>query len=430
MTGHPSPRRRLRFAIVLLGLALLLAFGLRFVLQPQHVAGLLLGRIGAATGLEIRASGAAEYHLRGTPSLVLRNVVAREPGASAALLRADRILLSLPWSTLRARGAALAATRLELDGVTLDLPALQHWLATRPPSAAKRLPTLTEGLRIRNGRIHDIDWDIDGIQVEVASFAPEAPLRARLRGRYRDPRLQVPVDLRVAIVRPAALLAATSTGFATTGRIVVQRGTEWQLPATITLSGPLSLGGDKLRLTPAKFGIAGAYASGDTRIPFASGIHGPLQFDQAVWLLAPARVLLHGRGQAGSDPVPTLAAIGNLALGRSLVLRLQGRIDQWPPAWPALPAPMSQSKAPLPFVLDYTGARDFTSVAALQLQQGAATLDARLRLRELQAWLASDPINPLPPLDATLHAPRLDIAGAQLQGVEITVNEPAIDAKP
>lgn len=430
MTGQPSPRRRLRIAIVLLGLALLLVLALYFALQPPRVAGWLLGRIGAATGLEIRASGVVEYNLRGTPTVVLHHVVALEPDASAALLRADRILLSLPWTTVRARGAVLDATRLELDGATLDLPALQHWLATRPPSTTTRLPTLTEGLRIRNSRIHDNGWDIDGIQVELPSFASEAPLHARLRGRYLDPTLQVPVDLSVAIVRPAALLAATSTGFATSGRIVVRRGSEWQLPANISLSGPLSLGGDKLRLSPAKFGYAGAYESSDTRIPFALGIHGPLQFDQSVWLFAPARVVLNGRGQPGSDPVPTLDANGNLALGRSLVVRLHGRIDQWPPAWPTLPAPMSRSNVPLPFVLDYTGTPDFTSVAALQLQHGAATLDARLRLPQLQTWLANDATNPLPPLDATLHAPRLDIAGAQLQGVEITISDPATDAKP
>lgn len=427
MTGQPTPRRRLRLAIVLLGLALLLALVLRFVLEPQRVAGLLLARIGAATGLDIRTSGAVEYQLRGKPTVVLHDVVAREPGASTPLLRVDRILLSLPWSSVRALGAELAATRLELDDATLDLPALQHWLATRPPSATTRLPTLTEGLRIRNGRIHDNAWNIDGIDVELPRFAPEAPLHARLRGRYLSASLQAPVDLSVALVRPAALFEGASTGFAANGRIVVQNGATWQLPATLALSGPLSLGGDKIAIAPLEFGISGAYVSGDNRIPFALGIHGPLQFDQAVWLLAPARVVLRGRGPPDSNPIPTLDANANLALGRRLVLRLQGRVDRWPAAWPALPAPLSQSTAALPFALDYTGKTDFSSIATLQLQHGAASLEARLRLQDLQAWLASDTKNPLPPLDANLRAPELEIAGAQLQGVEVTISDPAMD---
>lgn len=406
--------------------AVVLLLALRYALEPRRATGLLLARVGTAMGLEISATGVAEYHLRGTPTLVLRDVVAREPGASVPLLRADRIFLSLPWSTLRARGAALAATRLELDGLALDLPALQHWLATRPPSET-RLPTLADGLRIRDGSIHNNDWDIDGIQVELPSFVPEAPLHARLRGRYLDPPLTIPVDLGVAIVRPAALVASASTGFAAAGSIVVQRGSDWRLPATMTLSGPLALGGDNLRITPARLGVAAAYEANGSRVPFALGINGPLLFDEAVWLLAPARVVLRGQGEPASDPVPTLDAHGNLALGRRLVLRLQGALAGWPAAWPALPAPLSQSHSPLPFALDYTGTPDLAGIATLQFRRDATEVDARLRLQDMQAWLAADAANPLPPLAATVRAPRLDIGGAQLQGVEIILDDGNLD---
>ena len=97
--------------------------------------------------------------------LLLRDVVAREPGAATPLLRADRIYLSLPWSTIRARGSDLTVKRIELDRPQLDLPALQRWLATRPPSE-KRFPTLTDGLRITDGAIANDDdsdsgWRID-----------------------------------------------------------------------------------------------------------------------------------------------------------------------------------------------------------------------------------------------------------------------------
>lgn len=417
-------------AILVFVAAIALLLALRFLLEPQRATGFLLARIGNAMGLEISASGSAEYHLRGTPTLVLRDVVVREPGASVPLLRADRIFLSLPWSTLRARGAVLDATRIELDAPALDLPALQHWLAGRPPSE-RRMPSLAEGLRIRDGRIHNNDWDIDRIQVELPLLAPESPLHARLRGRYLDPPLAIPVDLGVAIVRPGALLQSASTGFAAVGRIVVQRGSDWRLPAAVTLSGPLALGRDDLRIAPVRLGAAATFESGDTRIPFSLGVHGPLLFDEAVWLLAPARVVLQGRGNPASGPVPALDARGSLALGRRLVLRLQGELATWPAAWPSLPEPMASSHSRLPLALDYTGSPDLTDIAALRLQRDATSFDARFRLQDLQAWLAGDAKAPLPPLDGHLHAPRLDIAGARLEGVEIELDEPGIhDAGP
>lgn len=427
---QPPSRRTVRFAIALLALALLVALGLRFVLEPQRATAFLLDRVGNAMGLEISAGDGAGYRLRGTPTLVLHDVVAREPGAAAPLLRARRVFLSLPWSTLRARGAVLAANRIELDAPVLDLPALRHWLATRPPSET-RLPSLDEGLRIRDGRVHGDGWDIDGIQVELPRLAPEAPLQAHVRGRYLAPPLAIPVDLRVAIVRPAALFDSTSTGVAMAGGIVVRHGQDWRLPATVSLSGPLALASGGVRIAPLRAGMLATYASADTRVPFSLGIHGPLSLDGATWLLAPANVVLRGRADADTDLVPALDAHGHAAFGRRLVLRLQGELAAWPAAWPRLPEPLGSSRSRLPFVLTYSGAPDFTGIAALHLRRDAADFDARFRLQDIQAWLARDPADPLPPLDGRVHAARLDIAGARLDGVEIEIDEPGIpDAGP
>jgi uncharacterized protein involved in outer membrane biogenesis len=149
-------RRRIVLIVIAVAL-LLLALLLRIALQPEHATGLILDQAGKALGLEITASS-GEYQLRGTPQLVLHDVIARQPGAKP-LLRAKRIYLSLPWSTIRARGSDLTVRRVELDAPRFDLPAYQHWIATRPPSA-RRIPTLTDGLRIRDGRIDNDDWDV------------------------------------------------------------------------------------------------------------------------------------------------------------------------------------------------------------------------------------------------------------------------------
>src|SRR3546814_3937825 len=119
---------------------LLLALALHLLLQPQRVTGFVLNALGDALGLEITATGSSEYRLRGTPVLVVHDVVAREPGAATPLLRARRVSVSVPWSTVRSRGAQPAIPRIELDAPFPDLPALQHWPAAPPPGEPRLTP--------------------------------------------------------------------------------------------------------------------------------------------------------------------------------------------------------------------------------------------------------------------------------------------------
>jgi hypothetical protein len=409
-------RRPWLLAVAAIAIALLLS--LRWLAQPPRVAALLTNRVGAALGLQITASGVSEYRLRGTPMLVLRDVSVREPGADNTLLRAKRIYVALPWSTLRALGSDLTAKRIELDEPQLDLPSLQHWLATRPPTEA-RLPTLTEGLRIRDGVIDNNDWLIDGIHADVPVLNPTQPLHGRLRGRYLDAPLSILVDLAVAIVHPEALIKAGTTGFASHGRITIERGRDWRMPAMLALSGPLRFGKDELRITPARLGLAATFEAADRRVPFALGLHGPLRFDEATWALAPAGIALRGRGREADDPVPTLDAKGALALGRRLSLQLDGRIAQWPPGWPALPPPLGQSRSALPFVLAYDGVPGFADVASLNMQRDATRFVGRFRLPQVLDWISQAGGTPLPPLTGTFTTPELEMAGAKLEGVEI-----------
>jgi hypothetical protein len=423
-------RRMLVFGAVAVGVVLLSWLALHALLQPQRASRFLLERLGGSLGLEIHATGVAEYRLRGTPMLLLRDLSVREPGAARELLHADRAMVSVPWSTIRARGDVLAARRLELDAPRVDLPALQHWLATRPPSKRPQLPTFADGVRIRDGRVEGDGWTIDGLQLDLPRLAAGEAVHARLRARYLAPPLSIPVDLAIAITDPDALLRDARTGFAASGRITVHHGPDWSLPGWITVSGPLRVGAGKLRLQPARIGLAAQWESGTDRIPFALGAGGPLLFDGATWLLADAGVVLRGRAAAATDPVPSLRARGQLALGQRLVLRLDGDIARWPQAWPALPAPLDASTSPIAVALDYTGVPDLGDVAALSLQRDAAAVDARFRLADVQAWLAADDANPLPPLDARLHAPVLEIGGARLEGVEATLSSPGVANAP
>jgi len=419
--------RRHRVLLVLLFAAIALLIAGRWLSRPSSVAVIVTNRLGASLGLEISAGGTAQYRLRGTPMLVLREVSVREPGAAKPLLTAHRIYVALPWSTLRAGGKHLVARRIELDTPHLDLPALQRWLATRPPSE-KRLPTLTDGLRIRDGAIDNNDWRIDGIHADMRVLDRENPLRARLRGRYLDASLAIPVDLAVAIVHPEALIkAGTTTGFATHGRISIERGRDWRLPATLQLSGPLRIGADDLRITPARLGMAARLETATTQLPFALGLYGPLHFDEATWTLAPAGLALRPRGDRENDPLPTLDARGTLALGRKLTLQLGGALAQWPQAWPALPQPLGRSRSPLRFALRYNGAPNLDDEAALQLHRDATRFDGRFRLPRVLDWIEAKQGSPLPPLSGRLTTPTVEISGATLEGVEIEMSEATAD---
>lgn len=409
-----------RIALALLALVVVVAL-VAWVLPTPRVANLLIGRVGTSLGLELSAGGPNEYRLRGTPTLVLRDVVAREPGAASPLFRASRVYVSLPWSTVRARGASLDATRLELDAPTLDLPALQHWLATRPPTAEKRLPSLSRGLQVRDGRLLGDGWRIVDVAIDARRFVPGERLEARVRGRYVATPLSAPVDVAVALTRPEVLLRQGSTGFGLAGTLTVEHSRDWRLPMSLLLSGPLRIG-DAATITPARIGIAARYESGPTQVPFALGLRGPLRIGNTV-VLAPATMTLRGRGAPGTDPVPTLRAQAVLAWQQRLVLQLRGTLANWPMAWPALPSPLDASRASLPVALDYAGRTDFSDPLRLALSRDATRFDARFRLPEVVAWVdAANVGSPLPPLDGHLSTPRLDIGGAQLEGVEMDLD--------
>lgn len=415
-TARP-PRRARRLLIALAASGLLGVLALSWVSRPNRAAALVLGQVGAALGLQISAAGVSEYRLRGTPMLLVRDVVVREPGAATPLLSASRIQLSLPWSTIRSRGGQLTVERVELDAPLLNLPALQHWLASRPPSTQTRIPTLTDGLRIVDGRIVNDDWRIEAIQAELPALYPDRPVRARLRGRYLDAPLAIPFDLAVALSRPAP-----AAGLGANGRIAIEQA-GWRLPATVALSGPLRIGDDELTIVPALLGAAASYESGDTRLPFALGLHGPLKFDEAVWSLEPVALALRARG-GDDNPIPSLDAGGALALGRRLVLQLDGRLARWPQAWPALPAPLDAASEPLPFELRYVGRPDLSENIGLRLSRGDTQADSEFRLPAVLAWIdAGERGAPLPPLRARVRTPKLEIAGATLEAVEIELGD-------
>ena len=424
--ASPAPRhllrRLLKFAAILVGLLLLLVLLAGWLMQPQRAGSLLLGKLGDSLGLQLSAQS-INYRLRGTPQLVLHGLKAQRAGDANAVLRADRVFVSLPWRTLRARGSDLTVQRVELDGPVLDLPALQRWLASRPATGETRLPTLVAGLRIRDGELRNDDWRINGLDVDLDALYPDRPLQAHVRGRYLAPPMSIPADLAIAVVHPARVLSGAPTGVAGVGGITVAEA-GWRVPMQVFLAGPLQLGKDFVLMRPAKLGVAARYLSSSTQLPFRLGLHGPMAFNNATWRFVPVSVVLDGDGV-----IPDAGARGSVAIGKQLRLHLDGRIAGWPDAWPALPAPLAASTSPLPFALEYRGGIGFGDIAALEARRDATRFEARFRLPDVLAWTeAAATGSLLPPLDGRLTTPRLQIAGAQLEGVEIDIDAPSVHA--
>lgn len=411
---HPVTPRRRKVLLTAGMLAVALALGARWLLQADNLAPLLLAQAERATGLEISARGASEYRLRGTPQVVLRQVVARVPGETGALLSADRVLLAVPWSTLRARGRELAVTRIELDAPVLSVPALQRWLASRPESAGPT-PTLSDGLRITDGTLGGDGWVLRDVQARVPRFDEAKPLQATVSGLYSSSALDAPFDVSLVMKRPAS---GSALGLVGTARPATA---SWSSNVGFRLSGVLHYQANP-RLDHAVFGAHVQHRAGGEPLRFAVGFAGPVRMERGRFGLQPLALALRGEGA-----VPELDAEGAVYAGSTLQLQLEGQLARWPEAWPALPPPLSQQRSPLPFSLAYDGATDLSGVASLQLRRDATRLDSRFRLPAMLAWSdAMDAGSPLPPMSGTLATPRLEISGAVLEGVEVSIEDPEL----
>ncbi|MEG3191370.1 hypothetical protein [Lysobacter sp. D1-1-M9] len=414
---RPRSNRRRNVLIALLVLALAVLLSLRWVSRPDQVARLTLDQLGQALGLEITASGTSQYRLRGAPMLVVRDLVVRQPGATKPLLTAQRAYLSLPWSTIRARGADLTITRIELDAPQLDLPALQAWQATRPPSEA-RVPTLTDGLQVLRGRVIGPGWSIEALDLQLPSLHPQRPVAAHLAGRYvrgDEGHIRVPFDLHAALTAPANAAGLGAVG--AVGALTVETP-GWRLPMQARLSGRVYRSEAGFRLERFEFGARARYVGGEVELPFAFGLAGDLGYRGGRLALEPLALDLRGQGL-----VPRLDARGRFALADAMTLQLGGTLARWPEAWPTLPPPLGQSAAPLPFELGYRGDSDLSGTTSLHLQREATRFDGRFHLPEVLEWMDATMGTPLPPLDGTLSTPRLEIAGAVLEGVEVEFDD-------
>lgn len=368
------PRSR-RGWIVLGVLALAFSLGAWWVnrqLEPQRLTAIVLRQLGSSLKLDLSFDGLPDYAMRPEPRLLIPNLVVTDPSNGAVILRTERLEVSLPWATLT--GGYPVITRLDLSKPQLDLPGLQHWLATRPKAPFK-LPTLTKGLSVHNGRLLADGWLMDAVELTLPRLKQGDAAVADLALRFEQ-----------------GTTAASFTGslqFTTAG-----------LASNLHIEGK-----GELKRTPKPLAYVvsfdGRYLSDD------AGFH----LDATAFHLQ------------GDSPLPTLALSGNAVIGESLQLGLQGELANWPKDWPALPAPLDGAKGPLPLHLSYRGKPDLSDVLTFDVALNETKFNSSLRLPQMQAWLDEKDAAPLPPLNGVLSSPQLNVEGIELKGVTVEISD-------
>jgi len=424
-----APKRQRWLRLLLGALIALIAVALlvQILLPPERALRLVLARLEPTLGLHIVFDGDIEYRLRGTPQLVVHDVQVTLPGAPAPaqpLMEAERVLLSLPWKTIRSRGADLEIARIELDAPQVDLPTLLRWLDTRPPGDGK-VPTITDGIGIVRGRLDGEGWHVADLSLDLPSLRAEHPVDAQIAGTLRLEALQAPFRLRMQTDRAVDARALQARGTFAIEHAAGRLDTVLQLDATrVDADMP------GFALAPLRLAMEARWNGADDAapLPFVLGLHGGLHVggDADALRLAPLGIVVRGEGV-----VPDVTAAGRVAVGSALEITLDGRLARWPAAWPTLPPPLSESTQPLPFALRYAGPLDASAPVALRLEHEHARFDGATRIPAMLAWLdALATGSPVPPLRGTLSADRIDVAGAVLEGVEIDFDDGSGDTAP
>ncbi|TDR40460.1 AsmA-like protein [Tahibacter aquaticus] len=195
-------RRLLKFAaLLLLLLAVGLAIAIQYLAQPERVAALLAEQARSRLGLELAFSGTPRYRVWPRLHLQLLDVQLKLPGDTQALLGAQQLDVSLPWSSLR--DSRLVIEQLQLVQPRLELAALRRWL-DQPGEAA--MPDLSLHLLLRGAEILrdgkpvasglDFDGAIDLHQLRrwwtaLAAADSDALVLPPLPGNLRLQRLQL-----------------------------------------------------------------------------------------------------------------------------------------------------------------------------------------------------------------------------------------------
>jgi len=433
---QPTRIRQRRWPRVLAAFAALAIVGVLVVthyLQPAQLTALILARASGSLHLDLQTTGPGSYALRPEPRLVLPGLRASVPGASAPFFRSKQVELALPWNTLRGRGTDISS--IVLKSPDIDLPGLKSWLATRPPRAGPfKFPTLTRGLRIDDGLLRGSTWRIEHL---------DAALPSLIDGKLAT------LDAKGSFVRSARAskftLAATGTPAGAGNGLRIDHAhaaleSDGDLPSLDAAGSMIANGNFALDVRGTMQRMPTAWADsidtsfakpGDT--PFSIVIGDGVAISSAGGATAttsaqPGLRMQFALGDARRQPALVISGAENS--GETLVATLHGQLSRWPDAWPGFSPAMESNGAPIVFDASYHGSIFLDAPIAFDIRRADAVLQGRLGIADVRAWVRRRFDTFLPPMEATLRAPQIDVGGMQLRGVEMDIHEDVAPLPP
>lgn len=434
--GELIIRKRRRWPRVLAALAAMLIVGAIVVthyLQPAQLTALILERASSTLHLELHTTGPGSYALRPEPRLVLPGLSASVPGGSAPFFRSSRVELALPWDTLRGRGTDISS--IVLKSPDIDLQGLRNWLATRPPSTVPfKFPTLTRGLRIEDGVLRGSNWRIERLDARLPSLADGKPASLDASGNF----------MRGANASKFALaMAATPAGAGNGLRVDhahIALKSDGELPSLDAVGGVIANDNFALDVRGAMQRIPASWAEaidtsfakpGDTpfSIVVSDGASIPPAGGASATTPAPAGLRLQfALGDARRQP--TLVISGAENSGETIAVTLRGQLSRWPDAWPGFNPALESNAAPIVFEASYHGSIFLGEPIAFTIKRADAILQGRLSIADVRAWIRRKFDTFLPPMEATLRAPQIDVGGMQLRGVQLDIHDDVAPSQP
>jgi hypothetical protein len=127
---------------------------------------------------------------------------------------------------------------------------------------------------------------------------------------------------------------------------------------------------------------------------------------------------------------PTLVVSGAENSGETIDATLHGQLSRWPDAWPGFSPALESNAAPIEFDASYHGSIFLGEPIVFAIKRADAVLQGRLRIADVRAWIRRRFDTFLPPMEATLRAPQIEVGGMQLRGVQMDIHEDAAPSQP
>jgi hypothetical protein len=142
-------RRRIALAVAAVTALAAGAFAIWYGTRPETLTSFLIGQARSRLGASLALDGPARFGFVPNLHLVLPRPALGDETGSAPFLRADAADVVVPWSVLWSDRIEIRS--VELAKPTLDLDALDRWLAAQPSSG--KVPDVRFTIRASGARI-------------------------------------------------------------------------------------------------------------------------------------------------------------------------------------------------------------------------------------------------------------------------------------